>query len=517
MGLMDRFRGTPRTTPVASAPVVPPRFAVIDVETTGLNPQHNRIVEIAVVTTDAWGRVLGEWSSRIHPDGPVGATHIHGITDADVVGAPKFADIAADLALHLAGAAFAAHNAPFDLGFLRHEFGRAGWDMPQAPTVCTLETSCHYLPNLDRRRLADCCYATGIPLTSAHSALGDARAAAQLLSVYANPQWTKHRFDHLAHEASSVVWPTQPSWDPQPWEPPHVSTFFAPPKPPGPALVTLVDQFSLADALDEGAPEGSLAYLEVLASALEDGEITGAEAAELAAVATTMSMTHADIAAANRAFVQALAYEALEDGKVSRAERAELLNIADLLQVNPKVVPALLDRAENARNLRLSEGLHPLPDDWEHGDPLRVGDKVVITGCYDHDRDGLETRAAALGVRILSNVSPKVALLVSDDTMDGGKAAKARELGTRTIHPTVFKVLLEHLQPALPREERRLPAQRQPAAPKAAPAAAGHAPVLPDGVTPADVRQWGRDNGWEVGVRGRLNHDLLKAYLTAQD
>lgn len=265
-------------------------------------------------------------------------------------------------------------------------------------------------------------------------------------------------------------------------ETPHRSAFFAPPKPPAPALVTLVDQFSLADALDEGAPEGSLAYLEVLASALEDGEIADAEAAELAAVAATMAMTEAEVAAANQAFVLALAYEALEDGKVSRAERAELLNIVEHLQVNPKVVPALLERAENARNLRLSKGLHPLPDSWQHGEPLRVGDKVVITGCYDHDRDGLETRAEALGIRILSSVSPKVALLVSDDTMDGGKAGKARELGTRTIHPHVFKVLLEHLQPALPREERRIPQARQPRAPKliASPSALD-APVLPEG------------------------------------
>ena len=40
--------------------------------------------------------------------------------------------------------------------------------------------------------------------------------------------------------------------------------------------------------------------------------------------------------------------------------------------------------------------------------------------------------------------------------------------------------------------------------------------TVPPGVTPAGVRQWGRDNGWEVGVRGRLNHALLKAYLAAQ-
>ncbi|MGZ6583143.1 MAG: Lsr2 family DNA-binding protein [Solirubrobacteraceae bacterium] len=192
--------------------------------------------------------------------------------------------------------------------------------------------------------------------------------------------------------------------------------------------------------------------------------------------------------------------------------------------MSPKVVPALLDRAEQARNLRLSEGLKPLPSEWPYGDPLRVGDKVVVTGCYDHGRDAFERRAEALGARIIGSVSPKVAMLVSDDTMEGVKAARAAELGIRVVHPSVFNEIVEHIQPALPREERRLAAPRegrrlaaphQPRAPKAERAAVGDAVILPEGFTPADVRQWGRENGWEVGVRGRLNQDLLAAFVAA--
>ena len=87
-----------------------------------------------------------------------------------------------------------------------------------------------------------------------------------------------------------------------------------------PALVELVARFSLIDALDEGAPPGTLAYLEKLAEALEDGEVTAQEAAGLAAVAEAQQLDQGAIDASNQAFVLALAHAAMDDGKVSRAE-----------------------------------------------------------------------------------------------------------------------------------------------------------------------------------------------------
>lgn len=80
-----------------------PVFAVVDVETTGLSPSHHRILELAVIRTDAAGRVVDEWTSRFNPEGPVGATHIHGITDADVANAPLFSATASDVAARMAG------------------------------------------------------------------------------------------------------------------------------------------------------------------------------------------------------------------------------------------------------------------------------------------------------------------------------------------------------------------------------------------------------------------------------
>lgn len=275
----------------------------------------------------------------------------------------------------------------------------------------------------------------------------------------------------------------------------------------------MVDRFSLLDALAMGAPEDGIAYLETLAEVLEDGKISEDEATSLGALAQTMGLTDEDVATANEAFVQALAIEALDDGKVSRAEKAELLRVADILRVNPKTVPTLLDNAEAAREQRMSEGLAPLPDDWSLGEPLRVGDKVVFTGCAAFDRPAMEERSASLGILVIGSMSPKVALLVSDGTMDGGKAGRARELGARVVHPNDFRILLDHLQPARPREIKAPPKPRAAAQPKKP---ASVLVDLPEGVVPADVREWGRQNGWEVGVRGRLNQELLAAFVAAR-
>lgn len=541
MGFMDKLRSH-RKEPVEWRPgwnPSAPRFSVLDVETTGLRPDAHRIIELAVVTTDPWGRVLDQWSTRVDPQGPVGATHIHGITAADVAGAPTFEQLLEHLSYRLAGSALVAHNASFDMAFLHAEYRRAGWALPtDVPHLCTLEASQHHLPRLERRRLGDCCWAVGHPLTNAHSALGDALATARLLGAFMHPHYgTPPISEHLAipQRAQGLAWPTGPTIAAAEWAPPAPSRRDELPervqlriraasaKEPAPELVELVERFSLIDALDEGAPEGSLTYLEKLAEVLEDGEITDDEASDLAAVAEAVQLEPADVAAANRAFLLTLAHTALEDGKVSRGERTELKAVADLLDVNPRVLPALLDHAENARNQRLSAGLRELPEDWPYGDPLRVGDKVVFTGCDDQVRTELEERSEKLGVRVIGTVSPNVTMLITDGGFEGTKAARARELGTRTVHPRQYDVLLDYLQPSLPRSLKALPKVPSPRAvsPISSGAAETNGSVVSvisasaSSVNPTAVRRWGRENGWELGARGRLPRELIEAYTSA--
>ena len=186
VGLLDRLRRRPPAPAEADSLTPPaiPRFAVIDVETTGLDPDRHRILELAILRTDEHGRVLDQWTARFHPDGPVGATHIHGITDADVATAPRFRDLAVVVGTALQDLVVVAHNAEFDVAFLRAEFTRAELPMPRFQAYCTLQGSTLYLPQLQRRRLSDCCAALGVEFQGAHSALGDSFATADLLARY---------------------------------------------------------------------------------------------------------------------------------------------------------------------------------------------------------------------------------------------------------------------------------------------------------------------------------------------
>ncbi|ROR72185.1 exonuclease domain-containing protein [Bogoriella caseilytica] len=157
---------------------------MIDVETTGLHPADERIIEFAMVRADEHGRPIDHWVTRFHPEKPVGATHVHGLTDADVAQAPRFADLALTIGQALHGVVVVAHNAEFDVGFLRAEFARASMPMPQFTSYCTLQGSTLYLPHLRRRKLGDCCAAFGIVNPQAHSALGDAYSTVGLLERY---------------------------------------------------------------------------------------------------------------------------------------------------------------------------------------------------------------------------------------------------------------------------------------------------------------------------------------------
>ncbi len=130
-----------------------------------------------------------------------------------------------------------------------------------------------------------------------------------------------------------------------------------------------------------------------------------------------------------------MAREAVADGKVTRAERTELGAVADALRVPTSAIAGILKAAAADHHARLGAELRPLPDGWDLGEPLRVGDRVVFTGCNPDERATLEAASERAGVRIMNGVAQSTAMLVTDGSMHGGKALRAAELGTRTVTP----------------------------------------------------------------------------------
>ncbi|MFJ1703326.1 exonuclease domain-containing protein [Kitasatospora sp. NPDC088346] len=162
-------------------PPVPGGFAVVDVEATGRSPWRHRVVEVAVVLLDRRFAVEGEFATLVDPAGPVGPTHVHRITQEQVVGAPRFRDIAPTLLELLADRVLVGHHVSCDRVFLEREFARIGVDLPAVPELCTMRLARSRLVGAGGYGLAACVAAAGLGRYPAHTALGDARAAADLL------------------------------------------------------------------------------------------------------------------------------------------------------------------------------------------------------------------------------------------------------------------------------------------------------------------------------------------------
>jgi DNA polymerase III subunit epsilon len=103
------------------------RLVVLDTETTGLNPQDgHRIIEIGCVEL-VNRRLTGKrFHVYINPDRVIddGAVAVHGITSQFLVDKPRFNEVAAEFIAFIKGAELVIHNAPFDVGFINHEFAK---------------------------------------------------------------------------------------------------------------------------------------------------------------------------------------------------------------------------------------------------------------------------------------------------------------------------------------------------------------------------------------------------------
>lgn len=161
-----------------------PRFAVVDIETSGLSTRRHRILQIAVVTVDD-DRIVDEWSSLVRLRWPlqrIGPRKVHGLHRRELRDAPDQREVLGELSRRLDAAVFTAHNVGFDWAFIERALRRSGQPIGVGPRLCTLRLSRSLDP--DRalsHRLIDVCDRYGVVHDRPHDALYDARATAQVL------------------------------------------------------------------------------------------------------------------------------------------------------------------------------------------------------------------------------------------------------------------------------------------------------------------------------------------------
>jgi DNA polymerase III subunit epsilon len=155
-------------------------FLALDFETTGLDCKIGRVVEIGAIRFSLGKDGIDEeayLASLIDPGMPIPyqARSIHGISNEDVVGAPRFGEVAPALLAIAAGAVIVAHNVRFDLSFLDAELSRLGLTRPVVKVEDTVHLSRIAFPGRASYRLGAIATALGIDAGAAHRALDDAR------------------------------------------------------------------------------------------------------------------------------------------------------------------------------------------------------------------------------------------------------------------------------------------------------------------------------------------------------
>ena len=171
-------------TPIVKNPsdrMIDDAVVVLDFETTGLNAQQDRIIEIGAVKLQA-GHIIDSFSMMVDPGIPLPAviTQITGITDAMLLGQEKAETALPKLMAFIGDSPLAAHNAAFDCAFLDNELARLG-QVQNASQIDTVFFAQKLYPELKRYRLASVCKHLGVSLKNAHRAVNDATATAQIL------------------------------------------------------------------------------------------------------------------------------------------------------------------------------------------------------------------------------------------------------------------------------------------------------------------------------------------------
>jgi DNA polymerase-3 subunit epsilon len=176
--------GIQATLDELGTPLIDVTFVVVDLETTGGSPADSSITEIGAVKVRG-GQILGEFQSLVDPGRPMPPfiALLTGITDAMLAGAPKLTAALPTFLEFARGSVLVAHNAGFDIGFLRAGCEQTGHEWPKPTVIDTVHLARHAVSRDEVRnhKLATLAQLFGAATVPNHRALADARATVDVL------------------------------------------------------------------------------------------------------------------------------------------------------------------------------------------------------------------------------------------------------------------------------------------------------------------------------------------------
>lgn len=298
---------------------LPNEFAIIDLETSGLEPGNARVIEIAILLVNGNGDIHKEYATLINPqNGEVGPTFIHHITEEAVLTAPSFSDVAGDILNLIENRIVVAHHAAFEDKFLASEFRRAGIKLPPIPALDTLWLS-RQVVDLPNYKMQTVLQNYGVDELDLHTALGDVRALAKILPT-------------LLNRAPSLLFSVEHSEFPK-IEPSGIQK----------TRVTNLKKGEKGwmDSLLSKLPENGVAvssevesdYLELLAEVLADGKIIGDEVKALSKIAGQAGLGRNQLIAIHENFLKQIKAQAEADGNVDAAELKKIEQVISSLNL----------------------------------------------------------------------------------------------------------------------------------------------------------------------------------------
>jgi len=281
-------------------------FAIVDLETSGLEPNSARIIEIAILLVNSKGEILEEYATLINPgNGQVGPTFIHHITEEAVQTAPSFQEVAGDILKLFENRVIVAHHAAFEDKFLASEFARAGLKIPPIPALDTLWLS-RQVVNLPNYKMQTVLQNYGVEEVDLHTALGDVRALAKLLPT-------------LLSLLPNILYPVGHSVLPKIEASGRQKTRVTNLKKGEKGWISSV----LGKLPENGTAvksEIESDYLELLGQVLSDGKIIGDEAKALSKLAGEAGLGRNQLIQLHESFIEQLKAQAEADGDVDTNE-----------------------------------------------------------------------------------------------------------------------------------------------------------------------------------------------------